>query len=274
MTRQEFLKLCSLVVAGTLLPTESKATSIRMPVLFFGHGSPMNIVLDNEFTQMLKETGKHLPKPKVILVISAHWEENETLLSTVSETETIYDFGGFPSELYEVSYPTKGSQALADRLNIKTTQRGLDHGAWSILRYLFPKADIPTMQLSINRNLSLQEHFEMGQQLALLREHGVLIIGSGSVTHNFKYFDHHNIAATPPESAEIFDHYVKQAIEKREFWKLIKPDNELLKESHPTLEHYIPLLYIAGLVDDKESSQFLYEGFQYGAFSMRAWQIG
>jgi len=274
MTRQEFLKLCSLVVAGTLLPTESKATSIRMPALFFSHGSPMNIVLNNEFTQMLKETGERIPKPKAILVISAHWEENETLLSTVNETETIYDFGGFPSELYEVSYPTRGSQELADKLKLKTTQRGLDHGAWSILTHLYPKADIPTMQLSINRNLSFQEHFQMGQKLAVLREHGVLIIGSGSVTHNFKYFNHQKIDATPSKSTEIFDLYVKEAIEKRDFKKLIKPNNELLKESHPTLEHYIPLLYIAGLVDDKEFSQFLYEGFQYEAFSMRAWQIG
>ena len=127
MTRQEFLKLCSLLVAGMLLPLESKATTTRMPALFFGHGSPMNIVLDNEFTQMLKDTGKHLPKPKAILVISAHWEENETLLSTVNDAETLYDFGGFPSALYDVFYPTKGTQVLADRLNIKTTQRGLDH---------------------------------------------------------------------------------------------------------------------------------------------------
>ena len=142
------------------------------------------------------------------------------------------------------------------------------------MTHLYPKADIPTMQLSINRNLSLKEHFKMGQQLAILREHGVLIIGSGSITHNFRYFNHHNITATPPESAELFDHFIKEAIEKKEFAKLIELDDELLKESHPTLEHYIPLLYIAGLVSHKESSQFLYKGFQYGAFSMRAWKIG
>jgi len=278
MSRQTFIKLCSLLLAGTLLPVDAKTPkSASMPALFFGHGSPMNIIEDNSFTQMLKKTALSIPTPEAILVISAHWVNFETSLSTVRETETIYDFGGFPSELYEVSYPAKGSHILADRLSIPVTSRGLDHGAWSILTHMYPKADIPVMQLSINRNMSLKEHYALGQRLSSLQEHGVLIIGSGGVTHNLGYFDTQHIDSTPETSAKAFDTFVKETIENKEYEALLTPEQSSgipLRDVHPTLEHYIPLLYIAGIAALGEKNTFIHEGFQNKAFSMRAWKVG
>ena len=278
MSRQTFIKLCSLLLAGTLLPLDAKTPkSNTMPVLFFGHGSPMNIIEENGFTQMLKTTADSIPIPKAILVVSAHWVNHKTSLSTIGNAETIYDFGGFPSALYEVSYPAKGSHLLADNLNAPVTSRGLDHGTWSLLTHMYPKADIPTMQLSINKNLSLKEHYELGQKLSLLRKMGVLIIGSGGVTHNLSYFDTQNIDSTPETSAKAFDTFVKKTIENGDYEALLTPEQASgipLRNVHPTLEHYIPLLYIAGIASLGEKSTFIYEGFQNKAFSMRAWKVG
>jgi len=278
MSRQTFIKLCSLLLAGTLLPVDAKTPkSSPMPALFFGHGSPMNIVDDNSFTQMLKTTALSIPTPEAILVISAHWVNFETSLSTVGAAETIYDFGGFPSRLYEVSYPAKGSQTLADKINIPSTSRGLDHGAWSILTHMYPQANIPVMQISINRNMSLKEHYTLGQRLSALREYGVLIIGSGGVTHNLRYFDTQHLDATPEASAKAFDTFVKETIEKKQFEALLSPEHASgipLHHVHPTLEHYIPLLYIAGIAALGEENMFIHEGFQNKAFSMRAWRVG
>jgi 4,5-DOPA dioxygenase extradiol len=248
-----------------------------MPALFFGDGSPMNIIEDNSFTKMLKQTAKTIPTPKAILVISAHWVDTETMLSTTDTAETIYDFGGFPDALYKVSYPVKGSELLAHTLNgITVTNRGLDHGAWSILTHMYPRANIPTMQLSINSILSLTEHYELGKQLASLRKHGVLIIGSGGITHNLGYFDFTHRDAKAIDSAILFDNFVKESIEKNDFKALLSPDKSgiPIRDVHPTLEHYIPLLYIAGILTEGEKHSFIYEGFQNAAFSMRSWKIG
>ncbi len=276
MSRQEFLKLCSLLLTGSLLPLEAKFSKTTMPALFFGHGSPMNIILENSYTQMLKQTATQIPKPSAILIISAHWVTGETLLSTVGDTQTIYDFGGFPESLYDVSYPTEGSKDLASKLGMHTTSRGLDHGAWSVLTHMYPKANIPTMQLSINSSLSLQEHFELGKRLSSLRKHGVLIIGSGGITHNLMYFNHTNIDAKIEPYALEFDSFIKHSIETNDFKILTTPEQSKvpLAKVHPTLEHYIPLLYIAGIASHRENHKFIYEGFQNAAFSMRAWQIG
>ncbi len=265
-----------MAVASTLLPKESKASAKKMPALFFSHGSPMNIILDNDFTKMLKKTAADIPTPAAILVISAHWVDDGNLLSSTDKTETIYDFGGFPDALYEVSYPSKGSPFLADKLKLPTTNRGLDHGAWSILHHLYPDANIPTMQLSINKNLSLQEHFTLGKSLDILRDYAVLIIGSGGVTHNLRYFDFEHLHPTPEASAKKFDNYVKNVIEKRDYKMLLNPSLSGVDMPivHPTLEHYIPLLYIAGLASKDEESTFLHEGFQNKAFSMRSWKVG
>jgi len=277
MSRQTFIKLCSLLLADTLLPADSGALkSSPMPALFFGHGSPMNIIDDNSFTKMLKTTALSIPTPKAILVISAHWVNSETSLSTVEASETIYDFGGFPSKLYEVSYPAKGSQLLVEKMDIPSTSRGLDHGAWSILTHMYPKANIPVMQLSIDKNMSLKEHYTLGQKLSFLRKYGVLIIGSGGITHNLRYFDTQHLDATPEVSAKAFDIFVKETIERKQFELLLSPEESgiSLHHVHPTLEHYIPLLYIAGIAALGEKNTFIHEGFQNKAFSMRAWKVG
>ena len=245
-----------------------------IPALFIGHGSPMNAILDNPFTKMLEQTGKVLLKPKAILVISAHWLEANSRLSTTDEAETIYDFGGFPKELYKIRYPVKGSKMLADLLDLPTTKRGLDHGAWTVLKHMYPKGDIPCMQMSIDYRLSLQEHFEFGKKLAFLQKEGVLVIGSGALTHNFHYFDRVDIDASPNKEAVIFDKYIQGLIEKKAYEELYKLTNipVPLKSVHPTLEHYIPLLYIAGIASAEKELICIHESFQYGAFSMRAWQ--
>jgi 4,5-DOPA dioxygenase extradiol len=278
MSRKTFIKFCSLLLGGTLLPIEAKTPKRKpMPALFFGHGSPMNIVEDNNFTRMLKQTASTIPIPKAILIISAHWVDTDTKLSTNDKAETIYDFGGFPDELYTIKYPSHGSKLLAHLLDdIVVTSRGLDHGAWSILTHMYPNADIPTMQLSINKMLSLSEHYALGKQLAKLREHDVLIIGSGGITHNLRYYDFDNREADVIKSAKIFDTYVKESIVSNDFASLLSPDKAgvPLRDVHPSLEHYIPLLYIAGMVKNREKHTFIYEGFQNAAFSMRSWQVG
>jgi 4,5-DOPA dioxygenase extradiol len=246
-----------------------------LPAFFIGHGSPMNIILDNPFTKMLKEMAKSIPKPKAILIISAHWLEADSLLSTTGDAETIYDFGGFPQALYEVSYPVKGSKMLADELGLATVDRGLDHGVWTLLTHMYPKADIPSMQMSIDYRLSLQEHFELGKKLARLRAKGVLIIGSGALTHNFQYFDRVNIDAFANKEAVAFDKYIQNIIKGKKYEELYKLSDipVPLESVHPTLEHYVPLLYIAGMASVADDMQSIHEGFQYGAFSMRAWKV-
>lgn len=275
MSRQSFLKCCRLLLSTGLLPLNEKTPDNAMPALFFGHGSPMNIVSDNDFSRMLKETADTLPKPKAILIISAHWVENDTRLSSVDNPEIIYDFGGFPQALYEVSYPVKGSPYLASKLHYPTTNRGLDHGAWSVLRHMYPNADIPAMQLSLNKNLSLKQHFELGKSLAGLRKEGILIIGSGGITHNLSYFHPQSTYATPENSALAFDNYIKHAIEANQLELLLTPERSgiPLQDVHPSMEHYIPLLYIAGIASLGRKHRFIYEGFQDHAFSMRAWLV-
>jgi len=255
--------------------TEAEVEQPEMPALFIGHGSPMNAILDNPFTQMLKKTAENMPKPKAILVISAHWLESENFLSTLGEAETIYDFGGFPKELYEISYPVQGSKVLAALLGLPTIKRGLDHGAWTVLKHMYPKADIPCMQMSIDYKLSLQEHFEFGKKLAYLKKEGILIIGSGALTHNFQYFDRVNIDAVPNKEAVLFDAYIQKLVEEKQYEELYKLTNSpvALESVHPTLEHYVPLLYITGIAYEGQGMKSIYEGVQYGAFSMRSWKV-
>jgi len=245
-----------------------------MPALFIGHGSPMNAILDNSFTQMLQKTAENIPKPKFILVISAHWLEADSRLSTTEKADTIYDFGGFPKELYEISYPVKGSKMLAEILSLPTSKRGLDHGAWTVLKHMYPKGDIPCMQMSIDYRLSLQEHFEFGKKLSSLQKEGVLVIGSGALTHNFQYFDRGNIDAAPNQEAILFDDYIQKLVEEKKYEELYKLTNIPvdLESVHPTLEHYVPLLYITGMASVSQGMKSIHKGVQYGAFSMRAWQ--
>lgn len=255
-------------------------TQRLMPSLFLGHGSPLNLILDNSFTQGLKTLSTKMPQPKAILVISAHWCNETTQVSyAAKKNETLYDFYGFPEALYTITYhaPSAGELAehIATLLDIPLMERGLDHGAWMPLHFLYPKANIPTIQLSINKNLPLALHVKIGKQLQCLREEGVLILGSGNVTHNLGEVDFWHIDAKPPQWAVNVDTFIQKAFESRDIQSLI--DIETLcpdfKRAHPSLDHYLPLLYIAGMMRDEDTVVSLFTFFQNASLSMRGFLL-
>jgi 4,5-DOPA dioxygenase extradiol len=265
------------------------ASSRNMPVLFVGHGSPMNIVLNNSYTESLVKAAKELPKPRAILVISAHWLTNGTFVTCVEKPKTIYDFYGFPDELYNLSYPSPGSPENA-QLTIKTGKStqikcgnwGLDHAAWAVLKHMYPAADIPVFEMSLDYSpynnwnpKSLEFHYKLASDLAPLREKGVLIVGSGNIVHNLGLIDF-DIDAKPFEWAVKFDEIVKQCLVSGNHKGLINY-HELGKEATyavPTQDHYLPMIYSIGLQKKEDTLKFIHEGFQHGSVSMRAFQIG
>jgi 4,5-DOPA dioxygenase extradiol len=262
----------------------------KMPVLFIGHGSPLNIILDNSFTRSLAALGKRLPKPKAIMVISAHWLTKGTFVGCTEKPETIHDFFGFAEELYDVGYPCHGASgeaALVTETLKKAAvtcdhSRGLDHGAWAILRHLYPRADIPVFQLSLDYTFNewdpkpLQYHYELAAGLSELRSRGVLIIGSGNIVHNLGMFDFTNIEAKPFDWAVEFDEQVRSNLISGNHQDLIHFRNmgKAAALAVPTLDHYLPMIYAISLQEKNESLAFTYEGFQYGSISMRCFQIG
>lgn len=259
---------------------------VKMPVLFIGHGSPMNAIDDNEFTRGWKTIAKTLPKPKAILMVSAHWETKGTFITAMPNPRTIHDFGGFPPALFNVEYPAKGSIWLAEESQqlIETAEVGLDqswgldHGAWSVLKHLYPAADIPVVQLSLDRTEDAQYHFNLAKQLLALRKKGVLIIGSGNMVHNFQY------ARFSGDFNQHFGH--DWAIEANETFKsliLDRNDNALidyqkqsraLQLSAPTPDHYWPLLYTLALRDSKDEIALFNDAVVGGSFSMTSLKIG
>jgi 4,5-DOPA dioxygenase extradiol len=249
---------------------------MRMPVLFIGHGSPMNAVEDNAFTRKLREVRKKLPEAKAICVVSAHWVTRGCQVQASEWPRTIHDFYGFPKTLYEVNYPAPGAPEEAKRLAMKRHLQidhewGLDHGAWSVLRHLYPKAEIPVFQVSLDHGRTFEEHVALGKEMKELRERGVLIVGSGNLVHNLRKINWEMHAAAYPW-AEEFDGKVKKAIEERDVNSLAAPDrwgSGLLGEAHPTLEHYVPVLYCLGATDAKDKVSFPYEGIEFGSISMR-----
>ena len=261
----------------------SLENTIRQPMYFIGHGSPMNAIQNNSFTQSLEKIGQSFTeKPAVILVISAHWLTRGTLVTNSENNTTIYDFGGFPDELHQVKYPTKGSPETAKevKLSIKSTiiqddtRWGLDHGAWTVLKHIFPKADIPVIQLSIDATKPPLYHFELAQELKLLRKKGVLIIGSGNIVHNLRQisFDEY---ALPFEWAVEFDQNVKSFLQKRDYKQLINYSNlgTSAQLSVPTNDHYLPMLYILGLSEPNDNMEFTYEEIQNSSISMRCFKM-
>lgn len=251
-----------------------------MPALFIGHGSPMNALADNGFTQFLNREGAELPRPKAILVISAHWETRGTQVLKVDPPKTIHDFYGFPKALHEVQYPAPGAVLLADQIEarlkahevITSSTWGLDHGTWSILKHMYPMADIPVLQLSLNQNLDLRQHFAFAQELKFLRQQGVLIVGSGNIVHNLRAVDF-DPEAKPMDWAIEFDEMIKKALQERDLATLFaeKVSNpSLWHQAVPSLEHYLPLLYILGVSDENAALTFPYEEIQMGSISMRA----
>ncbi|MCX6067800.1 MAG: 4,5-DOPA dioxygenase extradiol [Chloroflexi bacterium] len=256
--------------------------SEKMPVLFVGHGSPMNAIEENEFGRAWTDMGKQLPRPKAILAVSAHWETMGTKVTAMEKPKTIYDFYGFPKELYEVTYPAPGSPDLVQTVRkiIKMSEVqpdltwGLDHGTWSVLHRMFPAADIPVVQLSLDRAKSPQQHYQLGQQLKELREEGVVIISSGNIVHNLRMvvFDD----KLKFEWAESFDKKVSQWILDDDHDPIIQFE----KQGHDaqlainSAEHYLPLLYTLGLKDEGEPVSFFADKVTYGSLSMRSVKVG
>lgn len=255
-----------------------------MPIFFIGHGSPMNAVADNSYTQMLTRLGKKIHKPQAILVISAHWMTQGTWITEMKEPKTIHDFYGFPDELYKIQYPAPGRPELAKSIQKQITEPqihgdldkwGLDHGTWSVLRHMFPEANIPVLQLSLDMTQPHEFHFQLGQKLNQLRKQEVLIIGSGNIVHNLRKIER-DINAKPYDWAIEFDEWIKDRLEAREFSKIVNnfADSEAGRLSVPTLEHYYPLHYILGASESEDLLKFEYEGIQNASISMRCISFG
>lgn len=254
-----------------------------MPVMFVGHGSPMNAIANNGFTKSLGNVlGTLKEKPSAIMVISAHWLSKGSFVSAVERPSTIYDFGGFPQALYSIKYPAPGSPEMAEE-TINTVQstivmkdlvRGIDHGAWSVLLHLAPLADIPVYQLSIDYTRQPEYHYNLAKELYNLRKKGVLIISSGNIVHNLYQVDF-NEFAKPYDWAVEFDLLVESLLKQRNDKALI--DYMLLGKaaqlSVPTNDHYLPLLYTLGLTNPSETLQNIYTGIQNASISMRSFII-
>jgi len=251
----------------------------KMPVLFIGHGNPMNAITDTPYSRSWTELGKKLPRPKAILCISAHWLTNGTQVNVSPQPKTIHDFGGFPDELFKVQYPVLGSPEFAKEVvqEIKSTQVredaewGLDHGAWSVLKHIYPKADIPVFQMSIDYGKSPEYHFKLGRELSALRKRGVLILSSGNIVHNLG-----KVSWNEPNKkfdwAIEFDEMVKSHIIKNDPFPLINYQKSaaLAMLAHPTNDHYLPLMYTLGLRNEKDNVKFLTESIEMGSISMRS----
>jgi 4,5-DOPA dioxygenase extradiol len=262
----------------------SENASVRMPVLFIGHGSPMNALADNRFTRTLVALGEKIPRPKAILCVSAHWMSEGTWITHMPNPKTIHDFYGFPTELFEVKYPAPGSPEIAERIraiadsqqiNLDDELWGIDHGTWSVLRHLYPKADIPVMQLSLYMSKPGQYHYQMGVALRQLRDEGILIVGSGNIVHNLQLLKWDE-DARPYEWAIEFDEWAKEKIISRDFRALTEDyrDAQSGRLSVPSLDHYLPLLYCLGASDERDKTRFEYEGIENSSISMRTISFG
>ena len=256
-----------------------------MPVLFVGHGSPMNAIEDNQWSRGFRALGESLPRPRAILAISAHWYVPGTYVTSNDHPETIHDFGGFPQELYAVHYPAPGSLSLAARVSrliasvpcTGSSEWGLDHGTWSVLRSVRPQADFPVVQLSIDHRLPPEGHWRIGRELAPLREEGVLIMGSGNVTHNLGHVMRsiYEGRKSTPAWARDFDADVARALEQHDGDYLLRAlESDAGRSSHPTPDHWLPILYAAGASTADDAVSFPIAGFEAGSLSMRAVRLG
>lgn len=259
-------------------------TPATMPALFVGHGNPMNAIEETVYSAAWRDVSASIPKPEAILCISAHWETEGTFVTSMTQPKTIHDFYGFPDELYRVQYPAPGSPELAERVHTlvaSTAVRqddgyswGLDHGAWSVLRRMYPDADIPTVQLSLDRTQHARFHYDLGSELKTLREEGVLIVGSGNIVHNLRLLQWQ--AREPYPWAAEFDRQAAELILACEHDRLVAYQalGEAARLSIPTSEHYLPLLYILALQQPGETASFFAEGMPLGSISMRSVRIG
>lgn len=265
--------------------TEYFGKTKKMPVLFLGHGSPMNAIEENEFVSGFRKLAKNLPKPNAILCVSAHWETKGTFVTAMQNPPTIHDFGGFPKELFAVQYPAPGSPQLAQETKTLITKTevgldhkwGLDHGAWSVIKHLYPNADIPVIQLSLDYSQTPQYHYELAQQLKSLREKGILIIGSGNMVHNLGKVEWRRLN-------ENFGYdWAMEANEKMKKYILDQNHQELIDFrtqgkafdlAIPTPEHYLPLLYSLAMQDKNEAVELFNDKAVAGALTMTSVKIG
>lgn len=263
-----------------------KEEDIKHPVLFIGHGSPMNGIEDNEFSRTWTKYGKEIPKPKAVLVISAHWLTKGTHITAMQNPKTIHDFGGFPQALFDVQYPAPGSPSLAEatsKLITSTTvgldhDWGLDHGTWSVVKHMYPNADIPVLQLSIDYNQPAQYHYDLALQLKKLRKKGVLIIGSGNMVHNLRMisWEKMNEVNYGFDWAIEMNSIFKEKISNGDFKALINYEKlgQAAKLAIPTPDHYYPLLYAIALQDDNDEVSFFNDKMVGGSLNMTSVKWG
>lgn len=293
MDRKQFIKsmaLLPIIGSSMTLKDLNKMTSTmsntgKMPVLFLGHGSPMNAIEENEFVSTFRKLGQELIRPNAILCISAHWETNGTYVTTMQNPRTIHDFGGFPQALFDVQYPAPGSPELATETKhiiSKTAvglddKWGLDHGAWSVIKHLYPKADIPVIQMSIDYTKSAKYHYELAKEINSLRNKGVLIIGSGNMVHNLRK------VAWDRLNEEFAYSWTFEANEKMKSF-ILNGDHQSLIDFRsqgkafdlaiPTPEHYMPLLYALALKEENETIELFNDKPVGGSLSMTSVKIG
>lgn len=254
-----------------------------MPAIFFGHGNPLNALADNEWTRAWRTIGESIEKPKAIVCISAHWYIPTLAVTAMESPRTIHDFGGFPRELFEVEYPAPGSPEIASRINellgdivLDNERWGLDHGAWSVLCHVFPEADIPVVQLSINENEAAEYHYDLAKKLAPLRDEGVLVIGSGNLIHNLHAYAWGDQARGAFDWAARFEETARALMNAGDHVPLINYES-LGRDamlSAPTPDHYLPLLYVLALQQDNDVVTFPVSGFDGGSISMTTVRIG
>ena len=263
--------------------TKEFSLTDKMPVLFIGHGNPMNAITDNIYSQCWKTLGQQLPLPNAILCISAHWLTKGTAVTMMERPKTIHDFGGFPKELFAVQYPALGAvdyaRATISAIKSITVQEdcnwGLDHGAWSILKNMYPNADVPVFQLSIDASQPPLYHFNLASELSELRNRGILVLASGNIVHNLGRLSWSGESKTVDWAIE-FDNFVTQHILDNNPLPLIEYQKlgSLASLAHPTNEHYLPLLYALGLRNKTDTVQFFNESFDLGSLSMRSVLFG
>ncbi len=293
MKRSKFLKIMATVPFATAAmklscldkATRDFANTDKMPVLFLGHGSPMNAIEENEFVQGFRQVGKEIPKPNAILCISAHWETRGTYVTAMEKPRTIHDFGGFPQALFEVQYPAPGSPELAKETQQLVTSAqvgldekwGLDHGAWSVIKHMYPEADVPVIQMSLDYGRSPQQHYELAKEIAALRKKGVLIVGSGNMVHNLRMVAWDKLNADDYgydwalEASAKFKQFIADGDHKR----LINytAEGRPFQLAVPTPEHYLPLLYSLALKDEKDDIGFFNDKAVGGSLTMTSVKI-
>jgi 4,5-DOPA dioxygenase extradiol len=261
----------------------------RMPTLFVSHGSPMLAIVDSAARRFLKDLGTRLQVPAAVVVFSAHYDTRATEVTAGARPETIHDFGGFPEALYRLRYPAPGDPKLAQEIVAALAaaglparlapERGLDHGAWIPTSLMFPRADVPVLQVSIDSARSPEQHFEMGRALRSLRDAGALVLGSGGATHNLALYAHasgRDDDSTPPDWVEAFNEWTAAAIAARRFGDLFRYSERApyAAQNHPTAEHFLPLFVALGAADDDEPGVRIHSSYDRGLLSLDAYGFG